>query len=557
MNFEKKTKWLVLGGATLLLLLIVGFPLLLIILKSFIFEGELSLQHYINAFVSKRNIVAFSNTLQVGIGTTIFSVILGSSLAWLVVRTDLPHKNIFRTLFIIPYMIPPFVGAIAWSLLLSPRNGYFNKFIQLLPGINESIFNVNSMFGLIWVMTLYFFPFVFIITSGALERMDPTLEEVAYASGAGTFKVMKDITLPLMAPSIMGGALLAFVASIANFGIPALIGMPARLHVLTTMIYSHIYSGGFDGIKRSLSLSSVLMITSISALLFNYFYLKKKAFTIIAGKSMRPNLVKLRKWKTPFFILAIFVVAITVLAPSISIFITSLLKGWGVDFSLQNLTLDNYIYVLFEYDLTQKAMKNSFFFAFSSATIAMILGSFIAYIIVNYDNKFSKFLEIISTIPYTIPGTVVAVAMILAWSGNYVLNLYNTFWIIIVAYVARYISFSVRTTSSSLKQIHHSLIDASRISGANWLTTLKNIIIPLIKPGLIAGWFLIFMPTLRELTMSILLWGPKTVTIGVAVFELQEAGYFQISAALASLLLIVVLIGNFLVRLLSKGKLGI
>jgi iron(III) transport system permease protein len=548
---------LVLGSATIILLIIVAFPLLLLLIKSFEYEGAFSLKNYLLAFGSARNYFALWNTIKLGIATTVLSVLIGAPLAWLVVRTNLPFRNIFRTLFLIPYMIPPFVGAIAWSQLLSPRNGYFNKIIQHLFGLNDYIFNINSMPGLIWVMTLYFFPFVFITTAGALERMDPTLEEVAYVSGAGTFRVMREITLPLMIPSIAGGALLAFVASIANFGIPALIGMPGRIHVLTTRIYSLMYSGGFGGIKRSLALSSILMITAIVGLFFNIFYLKKRQFTIIAGKSMRPNIVDLRQWKIPLFLIACLIVLIIVVAPFSSIFLTSFLKGWGAKIALENFTLENYKYILFEYDLTREAMKNSFLFAFTAATASIFLGSLVAYIVVKTESRMGKFLDILATIPYTIPGTVVAIAMILAWSGTYGPNLYNTFWIILVAYIARYISFAIRSTISSLKQVHDSLEEASRISGAGWLTTFKNITLPLIKPGMIAGWFLIFMPTLRELTMSILLWSPKTVTIGVAVFEMQEAGYFQISAALAGILLIVVLVGNFLIKLFSRGNLGI
>jgi iron(III) transport system permease protein len=187
----------------------------------------------------------------------------------------------------------------------------------------------------------------------------------------------------------------------------------------------------------------------------------------------------------------------------------------------------------------------------------MVLGSLIAYISVKTKIRGRKALETIAQIPYTIPGTVVAIAMILAWSGNYGVNLYNTFWILLFAYVAHYVAFAVRTTSASLEQIHTSLEEAARISGGSWFTSLKDIVVPLIRPGLVAGWFLIFMPTLRELTMSILLWGPRTVTIGVAVFEMQEAGYVQISAAFATLLLLIVIAGNLLVKWLTRGKVGI
>jgi iron(III) transport system permease protein len=548
---------IILGSAFAIIAIIVVFPFTLLFLNSFRVDGVFTLQNYATVFQAKRNYTALLNSLQLGFFTSLFSVLLGAPLAWLVTRTNLPFARLFKTLFILPYMIPPFIGAIAWSQLLNRRNGYVNRLAQSIFGIQGYVFNVNTMPGLIWVMALYLYPFVFITVVGALERMDPTLEEAARTCGSRTMKIMKDITLPLVAPSIAGGALLVFASSIANFGIPALIGMQGRVFVLTTMIYSYMHSGGFKGISMAASLSIMLMGISVGALLLNNLYLKKKQYTLISGKSMRPKTLSLGRWKIPCFVLACVIVFVTVILPFFSIVLTSLLDAWGADITWENLTLRNYKYILFDYRLTRDALKNSFLLAISSATICMILGSLIAYISIKTKIKGRKLLETISLIPYTIPGTVVAIAMILAWSGGFGINLYNTFWILLVAYVAHYLAFAVRTTSASLEQIHSSLEEAARVSGGSWTTSLKDIVIPLIRPGLVAGWFLIFMPTLRELTMSILLWGPRTVTIGVAVFEMQEAGYVQISAAFATLLLIIVIAGNLLVKKLTRGKIGI
>lgn len=540
-----------------LVAVLIVFPFTLLFLNSFKSDGIFSLQNYATVFQAKRNYTALFNSLKLGFFTSLFSVLLGAPLAWLVSRTNLPFAKVFKTLFILPYMIPPFVGAIAWSQLLNRRNGYINNWLQSIFGLDKYVFNVNTMAGLIWVMALYLYPFVFITVVGALERMDPTLEEAARTCGAKTMRIMRGITLPLVAPSIAGGALLVFASSIANFGIPALVGMQGRVFVLTTMIYSYMHSGGFNGIAMASSLSIVLMTISVGALLLNNFYLKKKQFTLISGKSMRPKTLDLGPWKIPCLILALGVVFVAVVLPFFSIGLTSLLDAWGAEITWENLTLRNYRYILFEYGLTKDALKNSFLLAVSAATICMVLGSLVAYISVKTKIRGRKALETVAQVPYTIPGTVVAIAMILAWSGGYGINLYNTFWIILLAYVTHYVAFAVRTTSASLEQIHSSLEEAARISGGNWLRSLKDIVVPLIRPGLVAGWFLIFMPTLRELTMSILLWGPKTVTIGVAIFEMQEAGYVQISAAFATLLLLIVVLGNLLVKWLTKGKIGI
>ncbi|PVD17115.1 MULTISPECIES: iron ABC transporter permease [unclassified Mesotoga] len=548
---------IILGSAFVLIGILVVFPFTLLFMNSFKSDGVFTLQNYATVFSASRNYTALLNSLKLGFLTSLFAVLMGAPLAWLVTRTNLPFAKLFKTLFILPYMIPPFVGAIAWSQLLNRRNGYVNRWIMSLFGLDRYVFNVNTLSGLVWVMALYLYPFVFITVVGALERMDPTLEEAARTCGSKTLRIMKDITLPLVAPSIAGGALLVFASSIANFGIPALIGMQGRVFVLTTMIYSYMHSGGFNGIAMASSLSVLLMGVSVGALLINNLYLKKKQYTLISGKSMRPTTLDLRAWKLPCLVLAAIVVFVTVILPFFSIALTSLLDAWGADITWENISLRNYRYILFEYKLTKDALKNSLLLAISAATISMILGSLIAYISVKTKIRGRKALETVAQIPYTIPGTVVAIAMILAWSGRYGINLYNTFWILLVAYVAHYTAFAIRTTSASLEQIHSSLEEAARISGGSWLKSLRDIVIPLIRPGLVAGWFLIFMPALRELTMSILLWGPKTVTIGVAVFEMQEAGYVQISAAFATLLLIIVITGNLIVKWLTKGKIGI
>ena len=548
---------IILGSAFVLIGILVVFPFTLLFMNSFKSDGVFTLQNYATVFSASRNYTALLNSLKLGFLTSLFAVLMGAPLAWLVTRTNLPFAKLFKTLFILPYMVPPFVGAIAWSQLLNRRNGYVNRWIMSLFGLDRYVFNVNTLSGLVWVMALYLYPFVFITVVGALERMDPTLEEAARTCGSKTLRIMKDITLPLVAPSIAGGALLVFASSIANFGIPALIGMQGRVFVLTTMIYSYMHSGGFNGIAMASSLSVLLMGVSVGALLINNLYLKKKQYTLISGKSMRPTTLDLRAWKLPCLVLAAIVVFVTVILPFFSIALTSLLDAWGADITWENISLRNYRYILFEYKLTKDALKNSLLLAISAATISMILGSLIAYISVKTKIRGRKALETVAQIPYTIPGTVVAIAMILAWSGRYGINLYNTFWILLVAYVAHYIAFAIRTTSASLEQIHSSLEEAARISGGSWLKSLRDIVIPLIRPGLVAGWFLIFMPALRELTMSILLWGPKTVTIGVAVFEMQEAGYVQISAAFATLLLIIVITGNLIVKWLTKGKIGI
>ena len=550
---------LIMVAATLILLFLVAFPMSLIFVESFITEaGTFTLDFLKKVFEVKANYISLINTFSISLLALFFTVLIGCPLAWIVTRTDMPAKGIFRTLFLVPYMIPPFIGAIAWGFLLSPRTGYVNKFLMTLFNTDTPFFNIYSYWGVVFVMSLYFYPYVFITVAGALERMDPSLEEAARASGAGMFRVARNITMPLVSPSIVSGGFLVFIATCANFGIPALIGAEGKVYVLTTRIFYYLYSQGFEGIEMATALSIFLVITSGIGLIANHLYLRKRQFTIIAGKSMRPNLVRLGKLRIPFFIGCCLFTFMTMIAPLLCIVLISLLKAYGVKLAWENFTLYNYKYILFDYELTRASIWNSVKLSLMAATILMFVGSIIAYIIVRTKIIGRKILEFLSTLPYSIPGTVVALSMILAFSGKFCgINLYNTLWIILMAYIARYMAFSVKAIAASLEQVHMSLEEAARISGASWLKTFKDVVAPLIRPGLIAAWFLCFMPMLRELTVSVLLYGPDTRTIGVAVYELQDAGYYDTSAALATLVLIVIFTGNFIMKKITRGQFGI
>ena len=536
--------------AVLLLLVLVALPLSLLFYKSFVRDGTLTLANYMEVFSDQRNYLPFWNTVKLGFWTVVLATALGLPLGWLVARTDLPGKGLLELMCLLPYMLPPFIGAIAWTQLLAPRVGYINKLWMLITHSRSSLFNLYTFEGMVWVLGMYTFPFVFITVRGALARMNPSLEEVARISGAGKLRVLKDITIPLVLPSIMAGMILAFLYAISNFGVPALIGMRGRVFVVTTQIFWYVYQhADFTGIRLATSLSVILVGVAGLVLWLNRWVLSRQhGAAIISGKSVRPTIVELGRWRYPIAVVVHLFIAFLVLAPLVSVFLSSFLKAWGLPIRWENLTIRNYRYILFEYSLTRKAILNSLMLAVSAATSVTLIGGVLAYITVKTKIRGRQALDFLSTLPHAIPGTVVALAMILAWSGQFKVNLYNTFWIILVAYIARYMFYGFRNISASLVQVHPSLEEAARSSGASWVHNFRDIVVPLIKPGLIASWLLVFMPTLRELTVSILLYGPRTPTISVAVFELQDAGYYHIAAALSALIVVVLLICNYIAR---------
>jgi iron(III) transport system permease protein len=546
---------IVLVFSVLVLVIVVGIPVILIFLTAFFEDGKLNIPGFVQILKDPDTYQALWNSLIIAFGTTLCATIVGVFFAWLVARTDLPFKKTMKALFLVPFMLPSFIGALAWKVLLSPRAGYINKFLMAIFGLEKAPIDIMSMGGIIVIESMYLFPFVFLQVESALERMDPTLEESARISGAGLLTITRKITLPLVLPSILSGALLVALYSLAHFGVPAILGTEKGIYNIPTKIYERIYSSGgsFRAIRVGTILSTILVISAALILKAQDLLLKKGKYQIIAGKSMRPMLLKLRALRTPLLIVSILYIGTTVILPTVTIFLVGGLKTYGLSFEIKNLTWANYLEI-FRWKMTKDAIWNSVYLSLGAALVTMLAGTMISYVIVKSRPKGKFILELLGVLPFSLPGTVIALGVILTWSGRFGINLYNTPWIIFVAYIARYMAFSLKSNSAALQQVSDSLEEASRACGATHFQTLKNIVLPLIRPGMISAFFLIFLPALRELTTSVLLYGPTTRTIGVAIYALNEDGETVRAAALASVALVIILLGetsirNFLARL--------
>jgi len=542
--------------SVLILVVVVAIPVLLIFWTALFVDGQFNVNDIVKVLSEQDTYEALKNSIVIAVGVTFFSTVIGVFFAWLVSRTDLPFKNTMKLLFLVPFMLPSFIGALAWKMLLSPRSGYINKFIAGTFGFEGSLFDIYSLAGIIAVETMYLFPFVFIQVSGALERMDPTLEESARISGADLVTITRKITLPLMLPSIVAGALLVALYSLAHFGVPAILGTEVGIYNIPTKIYERIYqsAGSFAAIRTGTILSAILVISAGIILYAQSFILKAGRFQVIAGKSMRPVLLKLRRLKTPLLIISVLYILITVILPTITIFLVGTLKTYGLEFTLGNMTLGNLKYILFDWRLTKDAIWNSFYLSLAAAFVTMLVGTLISYVIVKMKVRGKFVLEFLGVLPFSVPGTVIALGVILMWSGKFGVNLYNTAWIILVAYIARYMAFSLKSNSAALEQVHDSLEEAARACGATHWQALKDIVIPLIKPGMVAAFFLIFLPALRELTTSVLLYGPTTRTIGVAIYTLNEDGETVYAATLASVALVIIVVGQLVIKRITRSK---
>ena len=546
-------------SSAVLLAIIVVIPVVSIIINTFWdADGHLDLSTFFNVIVRKENLEAIKNTVVISVCATIGATIIGVFFAWLLGRSDIPAKGLMRTLFTIPFMIPPFLGAMSWELMFSERNGYINKFLVNLLHLDKMPINIHTVGGIIFVEMIYFFSFVYLQVVSSLERMDPTLEESARIAGAKQGYVIRKITLPLMIPSISSGVLLVLISTLSHYGVPSILGFSNNIYTLPTKIVERMYAanGSFNGIREATALSVLLVIIVAIALVIQRAVLNVGRYDIIKGKSMRPALIKLRGARIPLFVVSIVFLLLVVILPLIILVLVSLLKSYGLPLVTENFSLVNY-QKLFAQKAVLDSIKNSLFLSFSAGFICLFLGVMVAYVVYKVKPRGAGFLEMLAVLPYSLPGTVLSIGVILAWSGKILgINFYNTIWIILIAYSARYLSYTLKSSASALQQVHYSLEEASRTCGASKLSAMFDITIPLIRPAMVSGFFMVFLPAMRELTTSVLLYGPKSRTLGVQIYMLRDNGYMTQAAALAAITILIVIVSNKLVEFITKERKG-
>ena len=530
-----------LAGAALAMLTLA--PIAWVVIRSVATPDGLTLRHYDEAFSESQNLQAMVNTLAVSSATVIFAVALAFPLAWLVARTDLPGAGRFRLILVVPYVVPPYLGAIAWINLANPTVGWLNRLV------GGGAFDIYTTTGIVWVLGLFYYTFVYLTCLTALENMDPSLEEAARISGASPFTVLATVTLPLVRPAILAGAFLVFAASASAFGVPALIGSPARLQLLTTRIYSYATTGGLDGLYIASALSVALLLIAVAMWMLAERLGPSGRITGITGKSAVRSRVALGPWRWPLFGVLSAVVMLTSLVPVAAIVVTSLMNVVG-DFRWSNFTLDKYRYVLLTRPDTARGFINSFVLAFGAATLAAAVGAALAYLKGHPHRKAGRLLDACVNLPYAAPGTILALGLILLWSGPLVLT--DTLWILLIAYFAKDLSLAVRPVTTAVRQTDVTLEEAARVSGARFTTLVRTIWLPLLKPAIVAGWFLVFMPAFGELTMSVLLVGPGTETVGTVLFALQEYADPPSASVVAVLILAFILTAYTALAVVSR-----
>jgi iron(III) transport system permease protein len=555
-GFNFDAKWLVIVLIVAFLFVFQVFPLLYLVFRAFFSGGFFSIEAFKRVYSYPLNWDALCNTLITGSLSMVFGILIAFPLAWLVGRTNLYGKKFFRTLFVMTYMVPPYVGAMAWLRLLNPTVGNLNVFIQSILGLSKPPFNIYSVGGLVWVLTTFYYPYAFITISRAMEKMDPSLEEASRISGASPFKTLLTVTMPMMAPSIVAAALLVFVSAASCYGIPSIIGAPGKVHTVTTRIIDFVYIGSQDGLTDATTLAVFLMIIANIVLYISTFVVGRKQYITVSGKSTRPNIVDLGRWRILLTALVALFAFVIVVLPFITVAVTSITVNMGKPILPGNIT-----FRYWERIFTRKAILQSTWNSIASGAIAasagMVISCAMAYFLVRTRVKGRRIPDFLITVGSGTPSVVIALALIMTMSGKFGINIYNTLSIMIIAYMIKYLLMGMRTVVSAMSQIHPSLEEASQISGARWLRVFMDVTIPLIGPSVVAGWFLIFMPSFYELTMSTILYSTNTKTLGYELYTYQTYHSQQTASALATSILLLVILVNWLLNKLTDGKFSI
>ena len=549
-------KWIVILIVVAFLVIFEVIPLSYLLIRSLFPKGSFSLDSFKRVYTYDLNWTALINTVVISGLTTIFGVILAFPLAFLVGRTDMYGKKFFRTLFVTTYMVPPYVGAMAWLRLLNPNAGVLNKFLMQIFNLPKAPFNIYTVGGIVWVLTCFYYPYAFITISRAMEKMDPSLEEASKISGASPIKTLMTITIPMMTPSIIAAGLLVFVASASAFGIPSIIGAPGQIYTVTTRIIDFVHIGSEEGLNDAMVLAVFLMAIANIVLYVTTFVIGKRQYITMSGKSTRPNIVELGKWRMPITVIISIFSFFVVILPFVTVALTSFTVNMGKPIGLSNMSMSAWNKVFSRASILSST-KNSIIAGLAAAFFGIVISCIMAYLLQRTNVKGKRIPDFLITLGSGTPSVTIALALIISMSGKFKINIYNTLTIMIIAYMIKYMLMGMRTVVSAMSQVHPSLEEAAQISGANWLRMLKDVTVPLIGASIVAGFFLIFMPSFYELTMSTLLYSSNTKTIGYELYIYQTYHSQQVASALATAILLFVIIINYLLNKLTKGQFSI
>lgn len=517
--------------------------------------GEFTLAHYISAYSDPLTYQLLFNSFIFAGGSAVVATALAATLAWISIRTNAPFRKVFEITAIVPNIFPPVMLSVAWTVLLSPRTGLINRFLMATFDLSEAPFNLYSLWGMVFVESLITTPLAFLMVSAALYSMDPSLEESARVAGSSNMQIAWRITLPIVRPALLASAMLNFVRAIESFDTPAIIALPARIEVFTTKIYREAI-GAFPPNQNLAAAYGVTLL--FITMVFVYFYRRMTAhserYVTVTGRGYRPMIIDLGPWRYAASALAAAILILIVVLPALVLIYVSFItyvhvpgpKTWEL------LTLENYITNLSD-TRTYRAMQNSLFLAIGGATACMFLATLTAWVTTKSKAVGRSVIEALTFIPWAFPGTALAIGLL--WTYVYIpLPIYGTLWILMIGYITRFLPYGLRTMTGTIVQLHDDLQQASMVCGASFLTTFRRILLPLLRPGFIAGWILLASIYLREFSTSVFLYSPGSEPLGPLLYHFYVDGNL---GPMCSLAMVISLVSMSLILIARKiGKVG-
>jgi iron(III) transport system permease protein len=480
--------------------------------------------HFLEVLANENVHEAVYNSLISCGGGTVLAVVIGLSFSWIVVRTNTPCKRFIAGASMIPLFVPPLVAGVAWGILGSPKTGLLNTVFKW-SGIDFRV-DFYSMSGLILVFGIYYAPYVYMFTASALRNMDPSLEEASEVAGASSFATLFTVTFPLIAPAILASTLLAFVVMLGIYGVPAALGAPANISVLTTYIFK-LTAWSPPLYNTAAAVAILLMVVTAVFVWAQQKILSGRNFATVAGKAFRPRSLDLGPWRWFTFGLASIYLFIVVMLPTAALSIAAFRKFLFIPNLDSLFDARQYSWVhfnnVFDNPLTMESIWNSMEVGVLTALIGGALAFAIGYTIHRTNVAGRKVIDLVSTLPVAVPGLVVGVAYLWAWIGLPG-GLYGTIWILVLAFVARFIPDTVKALSTSFLQIHKELEEAAWICGKGMLGTIRTVMLPLARPGVAAAMTLLFVLSIRELGSSLFLYTSDTTVMSVLLLDYYEGG---------------------------------
>jgi iron(III) transport system permease protein len=505
-----------------------------------------SLGNFVTVLTNSNVLEALGNSLIACGGGTALALAIGLAFSWIVVRTNTPFKGFIAAVSMLPLFVPPLVAGVAWVMLGSPKTGLINTVFKWF-GIDLRI-DLYTMGGLIFVFGIYYAPYVYMFTASALRNMDPSLEEASEVAGASPVATLFTVTFPLILPAIISGMLLSFVVMLGIYGIPAVLGAPANISVLTTYIFK-LTAWSPPLYNTAAAVAILLMVVTGFLVVMQQKAVSGRSYATVAGKAFRPRSLDLGPWRWVTLALAVIYLVVVVVLPTLALIVTAFRRFMFIrDFtSLVDMKQYSWMHfnAVFDNPITMLSIWNTLEVGVITAVVGGALAFAIGYTIHRTQAAGRRSIDLLSSLPVAIPGLVIGVAYLWAWI-SIPGGLYGTIWILALAFIARFMPDTVKALSTSFMQIHRELEEAAWICGRGLLSTIRTIVLPLASPGVIAAMTLLFVLGIRELGSSLFLYTSNTTVMAVLLLDYYEGGNTGKTAAfsLVQTMLLAVLIGG-------------